>query len=300
MDLSEELIKEQNLTEDQVTAISAFGKSHVADKQKEWDGKANTDAQNIIQGAIDKTMTDLGIKDVTRNEGEKAADFFARVSKKYFADKETELANSKKAYDDKVKNFKGDETLRGDFDTMKLSFDALKQKTADYDSLKETADKYEPTLKKLNGLELDISLSSVKPAFPDTVNKYEADAKWNEFISKVQQTHDIKRVDGKAMAVNKENQYDVKPLEDLVKKDETIQELLKGREQKGPGGKTIKEMTKIKDVPFDVPKDATSTERNDLIKKYLIEDLKMNVMSAEYSKKFLELNKKIIQAEKPT
>ena len=63
----------------------------------------------------------------------------------------------------------------------KTTFDELQKKTADYDTLKEQAEKADTLGEELSGLKLSVAFDSVKPKFADSVNEYEAKAKWDEF-----------------------------------------------------------------------------------------------------------------------
>lgn len=135
------------------------------------------------------------------------------------------------------------------------------------------------------------AFSDVKPAFPDTVNSYEADAKWNEFKSNVLKDWNIEMVDGEAIAISKENKHKQQKLKEMVAKDENISDLLKGRQQKGPNGNPA-DLVTIEGVPFKVPNGATSAERSKLIRDYLTKE-GISTTDASYASKFAELNKKI-------
>lgn len=144
-------------------------------------------------------------------------------------------------------------------------------------------------------MKLQIAFQSVKPTFPDTVNAYEAKAKWDEFISDVKTKYTIELVENEAICKDKDNEYKTIKLKDLVDKDANITQMLQGRQQIGTGGKQV-DVTKVDGVPFDVPKELDSEGRSKLIKEHLISK-GLNITSAEYSKQFAELNNKIKNAK---
>ena len=144
-------------------------------------------------------------------------------------------------------------------------------------------------------MELRVAFSNVKPSFPDTVNQYEAKAKWDEFQRNITTTYNIKlNEDGEAIAVDKTNEYKIVKLAELVKTDKTISELAKGRAATGLGSGQ-KQNTKVEGVPFEVPENATSEERTKSIKEYLTGTLNLAITSQEYAKKFAEYNAKLLE-----
>lgn len=298
MEFTQEFIQENNLSEEQVSAISSFADEKIAEVKNEAESTANTNAQNIIQGAIDSTQQKLGITGITRNQGEKHADYLSRMSEHYFNSKNTEIDNLKTEYQHKIENANTDDGLKTEFDTLKTNFDQYKQKYADYDDLKEKADKYDNASTELNGLKDRIAFDSIKPNFPDTANKWEVSAKWESFRSTVLKDHDIEIVDNKAKAISKENKHRIVDLEDLLKKDQDIQGLLEGRKQDGPGGADPVKLTSIDGVPFDVPEGADSKKRAELIREYLTGTKKIPIQSPEFSKEFSDINSKILNARK--
>ena len=152
--------------------------------------------------------------------------------------------------------------------------------------------KWEQASEQLNNQTKDIAFSSVKPSFPDAVNAYEAKGRWGEFERDTLSKYDIKQVDKDWVAVDKENQHKVVKLEDLVKANEPLTELLKGRQQTGLNS-NVKNVS-IEGVPFNVPEGATPQERQKAIKDYLASQNISNT-SNEYSKQFAELNAKILE-----
>lgn len=291
MELQKELVESLGLNEDQVKGISEFGQNHVAELQKEWSGKANEQAQGILEGAATYALKTTGVK-LEREKGEKHGDFLKRVADAHLEAKNGEISDLKADYETKLKEFKGGDALKSELDAAKSKLDEAKQKLADYDELKEKAEKAEKYGQELSGLKLEVAFNGIRPNFPDTVNPYEAKAKWDEFKKSVLETHNIEIVDGEPVAISKENEYKQTKLKELLAKDEPVQALLKGRQQQGTGG-TPTDMEEIEGVPFKVPKDATGADRSKAIKEYLASK-GIGAMHPDYSTQFSELNKKIL------
>lgn len=288
--INEDKQTELGLTPEQISGLTPLYESHLAEVKKGWDGVANKNAEGIINGAIDPIVKATGIN---RNEGEKAADFLTRVGTSYLSEKQSELDKIKSDYEEKIKGVKGSETLASEYEAMKVKHDEVLQKYADYDELKEKAVKADEYGQQLSTLKLEVAFGEVKPNFPESVNKYEAAAKWNELKNSILDKNTIEIVDGVPMAVDKENPHKVTKLQDLVEKDEEINALAKGRQQGGTGAKQVDKET-IDGVPFEVPVNATSEDRTKLIKEYLTKK-GISPISDEYSKQFSELNIKILQ-----
>lgn len=291
MELSQEFIQENGLNEEQVKAISNQVSTHVATLQKDWDGKANENAERILEGAAKSVSELTGIQ---REQGQKIADYISFAGEKYFEGTKNTLQTKERELEEKLKNSKGDEVLKQELVETKSKLDELKQKEAlfaEYEK-EDYKTKYKEASEKLNTQTKDIAFNSVKPAFPDTVNAYEAKGKWKEFIDNTLSKHHIKKDGDNWIAVDKENEYKITKLEELVKEDEQLQELIKGREQKGLGSKSKK--VTIEGVPFEVPENATPQERQKAIKDYLVSQ-NISITSTEYSKQFAELNAKILQ-----
>jgi len=300
MELSKEFIESNSLNAEQVTAIQDFGRDQIADAKQGFEGLANTNAEKILDGAATYTMEKLGIKDFARNDGEKIGDFMGRLSTSHFGTRDSELSKLKIELDKKIKEGGGDDKLKDAYAELETKLDDLNKKTADYDLMKENSEKYEGANKELGGLKLSVAFGEVKPNFPDTVNAFEASARWEAFKSEVLEKHTITIVDGKPMAVSKENEHSIKPLADLLKKDDEITKLMEGRKQDGFNPKDKDTFSKIKGVPFDVPDGVDSGKKAVLIRKYLKEQLNLDSMDVDYPKKFAEINKNILIGEKET
>jgi len=212
------------------------------------------------------------------------------------------LTGTKAELERKIKEGGSDEALRKQFEETKQALDALKQKEAkfaDYEA-NDYKTKYEETSQKMTAMERKVAFSNVKPAFPETVNVYEAKAKWSEFEKRITDKYEIKiSDDGESIAVEKANEYKIVKLSELVKTDKEITELTKAREAKGLGSNP-KVNEKVEGVPFEVPVNATSEERNKAIKDYLTGNLKLSITSQEYSSKFAELNRKLLEKNPKT
>lgn len=294
MEITKEIIETQKLTEDQVTAINEFGKTHtdnlIAETKKEYDGKATADAEAILDGAAEAITKLTG---TTRDKGQKIGDFIGAAWDNFSKTKTQELDKTKSEYDKKIEDFKGDDETKEALIKSKEDNDVLLKKFADYDKLKETADKYSPLEEKFSGMKLEVAFGNVKPNFPDTVNAYEADAKWNEFKSNILKDATIEIVEGEAIVINKENPHKTDKLKDLLEKDEAIKKLLEGRQQNGTGAKETKLM-KIEGVPFEVPENADGKQRQEAIQKYLLTK-DIGTTHPKYAEEFGKYNAIIIK-----
>jgi hypothetical protein len=291
--ITAEIATELGLTEAQVTSIKEKGSNYIADLQKGWDNKANENAEGILNGAISKIVETTK---VPRNQGEKVADYIERASNSHLSTLKTDLETAKLDYAQKLKDFKGDDATKLELENAKLELDKAKQTLANFDEIKAKADKYEPLETEYKNMKLQIAFQSVKPNFPETVNSYEAKAKWEEFISGVQNKYTIELVDGVAVCKDKDNEYKTVKLSELVTKDEELSKLSQGRVQQGVGAKQV-DKVKIDGVPFEVAKDATSEERSKAIQEHLLKE-GIAKTSPEYAKKFKEFHDLIVKGGK--
>lgn len=291
MEFTSEFIEENQLSETQVSAITTLAANHVAELQKGWDSKANENAEKIIEGAGKKVVELSGI---AREQGEKWANYLERANGLYFEGTKNNLARKEQELEEKLKNNSGDEGLKTELSETKEALKALKQKEAQFDEWQKSdyKGKYEQTAEKLTLMQKRIAFNSVTPSKPDNVNEYEWKAKWKEWQNEILEKNNIVFDDNdNAWAVDKENEFKKSKLSDLAKANSNLQELMKGREQKGLGSQ--QGAISIEGVPFKVPKEATPQERQKAIKDYLASQ---NILptSQEYSKKFSELNSKIL------
>lgn len=294
MEISKEVIEAQKFTEDQVTAINSFGKTHtddlIAETKKEYDGKATADADAILDGAA-KAITDL--TGVARDKGQKIGDFIGSAWDSFSKTKTAEIDTLKSDLDKKIADFKGDDETKEALVKAKSDLDNLLKKTADYDTLKETAEKYTPLNEKFSGMKLEVAFGNVKPSFHKDVNSYEADAKWNEFKADVLKDNTIELVDGEAIAVDKENPHKTTKLKDLVEKDEALKKLIEGRQQGGTGAKETT-LINIEGLPFEVPENADGKQRQKAIQDYLLTK-DIGTTHPQYAEEFGKYNAIIIK-----
>jgi hypothetical protein len=296
MEFTAEFIEKNQLTDDQIAALNPVIDTHIADLKKDWDGKANENAEAIIDGAGKKVVELTGIQ---RDKGEKWADYLQRANGLYFEGTKNSLETKKQELEEKLKNTKGDELVKKELEETKEQLQDLKQKEAEYDEWKKNdyKGKFEEASQSLTKMQQRIAFKDNLPARPDNVNKYEWDAKVKEFQSEILEKNNLVFDENdSAWLVDKDNEFKKTKLEDAIKQDQTIQDLIKGRDNKGTGArpKTIK----IEGVPFDVPENATPQERNKAIKDYLLNTEKLSITDSNYSKRFAELNRKILGLEK--
>jgi len=290
MTLSEQFIQENNLTPEQATKIDGFYSTEVIPELKKgWDGKANKDAEGILTGAAKYAAEKFGVT-AEREQGEKFADYFQRISDlsmksklDAFSQKETEL-------EDKVKNFKGGEELKVQLEEFKTKNNDLLKKIATLEPLEGFDTKYKTAQEELDQLKLSIGFDRVKPIFPESVNKYESAAKWSEFKNSVLQGHNIEITDNIAYAIDKENPHKKVKLSELVDKDSEIQELLKGRKQTGNNALSV-DTKKVEGIPFDVPVGLTNEQQSKLVAEHL--EKTIGKFHKDYSNQFRELLSKV-------
>lgn len=289
MELSAEQITELGLTEENVPKVSSFLADQIANTKQEFEGVANKNAEAILDGALGKIATDTKI---ARNQGEKAGDYIPRAWGEFNSNRINELNTSKLSYEQKVKDFKGNEDLITKITTLETEKDSLLQKYADYDDVKGKAEKFEPLSNEFNSMKLQVAFSKVKPNFPSDANQYEVDAKWGGLKKDILDKYDIQMVDGEAIAISKENQHSQKKLSDLVGQNEDINALLKGRQQTGTGHQQAT-LEDIEGVPFKIPKDANAETRTKLIREHLTKE-GLAVTDNKYSAEFARLNRAIL------
>lgn len=296
---NEDFVKDNNLTEDQISAVTGFvANEYLPNIKKEWDGKANENAEGILSGAAKYVMEKSGTN-LEREKGEKYGDYLQRISDSVLSSKlsakEKELADKSAELAEKLKNFKGGEEYRAQLEKLENEKDALLKQVAELEPLKGLDVKYKEATESLSGLKLNVAFNNIKPNFPDSVNKYEASAKWEAFKKNTLEKYDIELVDNDPIAIDKDNRHKQIKLSELLSKDGDINELLQGRQQKGNGSRPL-DLVDVEGVPFKVPENSTGEERSKLIREYLASK-GVSVTSPEYSKKFSELNLKIANAK---
>jgi hypothetical protein len=290
MELQQEFIQENGLTEEQVTAINGEVSAHI---NTELGTKVHEHTENTLSKVWETVKTVTGIE---REPKEKYADALTRASGLFFEGEKNSLARKQKELDDKIKAGTGNETIKQELAETKEKLDALKQKEALYAEYEENdyKGKYEKASQDMTTMQRKIAFGSVKPSFPESVNSFEAKAKWNEFQKDVEDKYNIiLDPDGEPYGIDKENEFKKIKLSELVAKNEVLSELVKGRQQTGTGADP-KASIKIEGVPFDVPENATPQERQKAVKEYLASQ-NISRTSSEYAKQFSELNKAILE-----
>lgn len=289
--------KEEHITEitglepaAQITKLNELTNAHEATLKKDWDGKANTDAEAILQGAADSVETLTGIK---REQGVKIKDYFTIAGESYAKGAKQSYDNKVIELDKKIKEGSTDPLVKKELEDTKLKLDALQQKEALFTDWEKNdwKGKFETADQELSSYKLNASFNAIKPTFPDTANVYEANGRWNEFVVKTKAEYIINE-DG--TVVSRENKHVTTTLKALLEKDTALSDFAKGRQATGmeTGAKA---KVKIEGVPFDVPKNATASERTKAIQEYITGDLKISRMAPEYAPKFAEYNKILLE-----
>jgi hypothetical protein len=294
MELQEQFISDNNLSTEQASAINNYYTNNIADLKKSWDGEANKNAEAILQGAAEAVQKSSGL-DLVRGSTEKIGEYIQRLGDASISSKRQEVEKLESEWSEKIKNFKGNESLQEEFEQYKQSSEVFKQKAAQFDEWEagDYKNKYENGVKELVSMKQNQAFQEVKPKFPDTVNEYEAKAKWDEFKNGVLSKYTIEFDENhKPIAVDKDNQYKVLSLSDLVKEEKNITNLLTAQKTSGIGTKPSDKT--IDGVPFKVSENMTPSERTQKIKEYLTGTLNLSITSTEYSKKFSELNQKLL------
>lgn len=296
--ITEDFIKENELTEGQVKAINKKGDEYIADAKKDADTKAsetaNENAEKILHGA---TKSIVELTGIAHEKGQKVKDYLVLAGEGYLSGGKASLERKEKELEDKLKAEPGDQSIKVELIEAKQEIDRLKQVEADHSELVKGDYKnlYENTNKDLIETKKQVAFGNVKPKFADSVNLYEAKDKWNDFVNETLKKYKIHLGDDrKAIAIDRENEYKTVELSQLVKENTIIQELVKGRQQTGPGV-TPKPPVNIEGVPFEVPQNANATERQKAIKDYITGTLKIQQFDPKYSDKFAEYNKQILE-----
>lgn len=292
MEFAEDFIKENNFTQEQIQALNGFIEPHIETLEDSWKKAANDNAEGIITGAAKSIEKLTGIQ---REQGQKVADYLSFASEKYFEGQKSTLEQKQSELESKLKNSKVDETLKAELDEVKTKLDKLKEKEAVFADYEENdyKGKFEQTSTELNSLRQSMAFNSIKPNFPETANPYEVSAKWNDFIKEVTEKNNIAVIDGKAYAIDKENEHKKVLLSNLVEKDKNISQLAEGRNLTGFNSNTPDKGKQLDGLPFEVTDTNTKQEIVGKIKEYLTKDLGLKVISREYSDKFAEFYNKI-------
>ncbi len=282
MELQKEFIEKHELNEETVEAINSFYKKQIEEiilpeKELKYDtkykAKANENAEAILGGAAKSLENKFGY---ARNEGEKITDYFSRVQDDF--SKNLESLKDKSKIDVESK----------EYIDLKEKHEQNLIKLADFDTLKEKAEKYDVLLDQNDKLKNENAFTSVKPNFSSDANKYEVDAKWNGFKKEILENYNIENVDGEYKAIDKENRHKIKSLSDLVKENESLSSLTGERNQGGLGLQGKNKGVKKDGLPFTLPKNATkaqiSASINAQLAKDNVPDSKRNEVFGKYWK----------------
>lgn len=295
MEFTKEFIETNGLTEEQVTAVTGFVQSEIVPNiKKEYDGKANENAEGILTGASKYAKEKLGV-DLEREQGEKFADYLQRITDTGLSARTEALKTKEAELEEKLKNFKGSDELKSKYEKQLKDNDELLKKLAKLEPLEGMDTLLQEKDQELVGLKRQVAFNGVKPSFPDTVNKYEADAKWNEFVKGFDEKYSLELIDGVAYGVDKENHHKKVKLTDVVKADDNINNLLKGRQQRGTNANPV-DMKKVDGLPFDIPTDASSEDLTKIVREHLLGKLG-SITHKDYAKEFAELYTKAKSAK---
>ncbi len=295
MELEEGFIKDNGLSAEQVTAINTNNKASF----DTLSSKANVDAEKILQGAAQYANSAAGL-DLKRDQGEKYGDYLNRIGDQSMSSRSEKIAAQETEWSEKIKNFKGNEALQGEYNSLKEQSDVFKRKAVEFDEWSAAGykDKAESSSKELVSLKQTIAFGGAKPNFPDSVNKYEADAKWREFKAGFLDKYTLHLDEyGNAIGKAKDNEFDIVKLSDLVGKDATLTGLLKGTSG-GLSTAPAKEK-KIDGVPFAVSEGMTSQDITQKVTDYLVGERKLNEFSDEFASEFQKYYALVKQGKTP-
>jgi len=292
MEFTDEQIKEIGLSEEQVPKVVELVNANESTLKKEWDGKANLDAEKILHSVSTGLVSLTGIQ---HEKGVKYEDYIKLAGESYLKGQKANLERQSLGLAEKIKNTKGDDLLKEEHEKLKEKFDLLQQSEAKFKDWEENdyKGKFELLTKEVGETKVSNAFMSIKPSFPDTVNSYEAEGRWNEFVKETKKKYDIDFDDKTPIGIDKENKHSIIKLKDLLDKNKEIAELKAGRKLTGLGGE--KTDIEVEGVPFKINENATSQDRAKAIKDYLTGELKLSITSDEYSFRYSEYNKKLLE-----
>lgn len=300
LDITEDFAKQHSLTPEQVTAVKEFGTTKLAETAKTLEDKYKLEAVTNADNILDDAAKHVSEKTkVTREKGEKVADYISRASGAYLASGQSEIEKLKTEYADKLKNFDGDPATKKELETLKGEVDRLKKIEAEFEPLKGVKDQYDALVKEHGSMKVESAFGKVRPAFPETANKYEVAAKWDAFKNGVLEKYNIEIVDGEAIAIDKTNEHKRSKLSELASADPELTALMAGKQNAtGSGTNPIAELVDVENVPFKVNPKADSIERTEAIKKHLLEVEKLSISSPKYAEEFAKYHALILNAKK--
>jgi hypothetical protein len=295
-ELTEDQVKDLALSEEQLAKVVDLGKTTVATIAKSLDDKykeeANKNAEGILTGAAKLVEQKTGI---ARNQGEKLADYLERTGQSYFTEKETQLEKLKKEYEEKIEGVKDGAKLKLELEKYQKRVAELEPINTEYTELKT---KFDTIDSEYSTLKINTAFDKAMPKIPEGVNEFEKKARLDAARNEILTNFDLKFDDkGVPYAVNKSNEFDKKPLSEVLAANESIKAMIdaaKKDDNKGGFGGTPKgDNVKIDGVPFEVTDKMTSEERTNAIREYL-EKQGVSKISVDYAKRFAELNSKIL------
>lgn len=287
MEFTEEFITANGLSEEQVTALNGHIETEIVPTlKKEYDGLANTNAEGILTG-VGKSILEKNGLSIEREQGEKFAEYLNRLTDAKFEKEQASLQTRQNEIEEKLKNFKGSDGVKEALEAEKEKNDNLLKQVAELEPLQGLDIKLQEKDQQLVGLKKEVAFGSVKPKFPDTVNEYEADAKWKEWKKSIENAYNIELVDGVPMGIDKDNPHKTVKLSDLISQDENINILLKGRQQRGLGANPI-DLRDVEGLPFKVPTNGNAEDLSNLVREHLVKELG-SLTHKDFASKFKEL-----------
>jgi len=301
----ETIAPELKLTAEQITAYTAkenefiTGKKRTWEKEIEpiWSKKANDNAENILSDVSGRVEAISGIK---REPTQKFGDYLQHASELYFKGKETTLKEKELKLEKLISEGNGGEAVKSQLAEAQKKLESLQQKEALFAEYEKEnyKEKYLNLSIEVQSAKENNAFLSVKPVFGEKVNKYEADAKWNNFIKSVKTKYSIEfDSENNAIAIDKENKFKTAKLDDLVKADKELTELAKGAKlitgTGAIGGKTVN----LDGIPFELPENATTEQKSIAIRNYLVAK-GVGKLDLNYAKEFKNIMDKINEAQK--
>jgi len=257
-------------------------------KETEFLGLANKNADGIFNGAAEKLATLTGIQ---RDEKEQYSAYFERLSNEWLPTKAEQriLDAEKKANDkvleleEKIKNHKGDESLKIELQKAKDELakipDLLSEKENEwkvkYDEL-ETSSKSE----KLNR-----SMADSMPKFDDNVNQFELAAKKKNAIDRISKAYELSFDENDKLIGTKDYQKTL--VSELLKNDEELKDLILIEQGQGGGGEGSAKKLKTLAIPETIGKGAAQ----ELIKIHIIKNENIDFLDEKFAVRFKELCK---------
>lgn len=300
MDFLDNISEELKLTPEQVTSIKEKGTTYLNEQksniEKEFDTKyreeANRNAENILSD-VSKGMESLtGIK---KENGVKYVDHIKNSTDLYFKGKQSSLDSLKEKYEKLISEGDKSGAVKQKLQEVEAKLEGLQKKEALFSEYEKEdyKNKYIDLKTKYSTERNNNAFNSVKPIFPEKVNKFEATAKWNDCINSIRKEYDIDYDENNnPVAINKENKFKIVPLEKLIQENDDVQNLLKETTTQGAGGGSVK-MVKFEGLPFELPEKATSEQKTLAIRKQLETEGIIDKIDSKYSKRFEELMNQI-------